>query len=105
MKMGLFIPCYIDRFYAQVAISMGRLLPNLCRWTEIPWRQTCPGHGVASAGFTRLNAGCNRDFLKMVDSFDCVAASSGSPVFHLKNHPRMGKEERIAMHFNNKTRN
>ncbi len=41
MKVALFIPCYIDQFYPQVAVSTYELLVSLGCTVEYPLNQTC----------------------------------------------------------------
>lgn len=86
MKIGLFIPCYIDQFYPQVAISTLELLEKLGLNVEYPLEQTCCGQPMA-------NSGCEEDarivYQKFVDnfsSFDYVVSPSGSCVYHVRKH-------------------
>ena len=43
MKVGLFIPCYVDQFYPQVAIATLQLLEKLGVDVSYPSNQTCCG--------------------------------------------------------------
>ena len=54
MRVGLFIPCYIDQFYPQVGIASLQLLEKLGLRVEYPLKQTCCGQPLANAGFEHL---------------------------------------------------
>ena len=51
MKIGLFIPCYVDALYPEVGVSTYRLLKSLGLDVEYPERQTCCGQPMGNAGF------------------------------------------------------
>ena len=51
MKVGLFIPCYVDQFYPQVAIATLQLLEKLGLEVDYPLQQTCCGQPMANSGF------------------------------------------------------
>ena len=55
MKVGLFVPCYIDQFYPQVAIATLQLLEKLGCHVEYPANQTCCGQPMANAGYASLS--------------------------------------------------
>ena len=50
MKVGLFIPCYIDAFFPQVGIATLELLERLGCSVEYPLEQTCCGQPMANSG-------------------------------------------------------
>ncbi|MDF9800868.1 Fe-S oxidoreductase [Catalinimonas alkaloidigena] len=43
MHIGLFVPCYVDQFYPQVAIATLELLEKLGYQVSVPPDQTCCG--------------------------------------------------------------
>lgn len=43
MKVGLFIPCYINAIYPQVGVASYKLLKNLGVDVDYPLDQTCCG--------------------------------------------------------------
>ncbi len=86
MKVALFIPCYIDQFYPQVAIACLELLENLGLNVSYPLNQTCCGQPMANSGFEHLAANCNTLFVKNFIGFDYIVAPSGSCVLHIKEH-------------------
>ena len=50
MKVGLFIPCYINAVYPQVGIASYKLLKSLEVDVDYPLNQTCCGQPMANAG-------------------------------------------------------
>lgn len=86
MKIGLFIPCYIDQFYPQVGIATLELLEKLGCNVTFPLEQTCCGQPMANSGFSNLNKGCDANFVTNFSGFDYIVAPSGSCVLHLKEH-------------------
>ena len=51
MKVGLFIPCYINAIYPNVGVASYRLLKSLGVDVDYPLDQTCCGQPMANAGF------------------------------------------------------
>ena len=46
MRIGLFVPCYIEAFYPEVAVATLELLESLGHEVSYPREQTCCGsHG------------------------------------------------------------
>ena len=86
MRVGLFIPCYIDQFYPQVGIATLELLEKLNVEVVYPQEQTCCGQPMANSGFEHLTRGCNDLFIKNFEAFDYIVAPSGSCVLHIKEH-------------------
>lgn len=86
MKVGLFIPCYIDQFYPQVAIAAMELLEKLGCEVCFPLNQTCCGQPMANSGFAVLSKGCDANFVNNFTGFDYIVAPSGSCVLHVKEH-------------------
>ena len=104
MKVGLFVPCYIDQFYPNVAIATLQLLERLGCEVECPKGQTCCGQPMANSGFASYTAGCNRNFIRNFSHFDYIVAPSGSCVLHVKEHlhshdkPSEAKRTRERVH-------
>jgi L-lactate dehydrogenase complex protein LldE len=86
MKIGLFIPCYIDQFYPGVAIATLKLLEKLQCTVFYPEQQTCCGQPLANAGFAEYANGCSLNFIQNFNSFDFIVSPSGSCVLHIKEH-------------------
>lgn len=86
MKVGLFIPCYIDQFYPQVAIATLQLLEKTGCEVHFPLNQTCCGQPMANSGFADLSKGCDKNFVQNFSDVDYIVAPSGSCVLHIKEH-------------------
>ena len=86
MRVGLFIPCYVDQFYPQVGIATLELLERLGCEVVYPPDQTCCGQPMANSGFEHLTGGCNALFIKNFSEFEYIVAPSGSCVLHIKDH-------------------
>ena len=96
MKVGLFVPCYVDQFYPQVAIATLELLEKLGITVVYPQNQTCCGQPMANSGFEHLSQSNNDLFIKNFSGFDYIVSPSGSCALHIKEHLH-GKNEREAI--------
>jgi L-lactate dehydrogenase complex protein LldE len=96
MKVGLFVPCYVDQFYPKVAIATLELLESLGCDVHFPLNQTCCGQPMANSGFARLTTACDANFMDNFKDFDYVVSPSGSCILHLKEHLHNEKAEKNA---------
>ena len=74
MKVGLFIPCYIDQFYPQVGIATLQLLEKLDCELVFPLNQTCCGQPMANSGFAGMTKGCNKNFVENFSDVDYIVS-------------------------------
>ncbi len=86
MKIGLFIPCFVNELYPQVGMATLRVLENLGLDVTYPLSQTCCGQPFA-------NSGCESDvealayrFVDIFQHFDYIVAPSASCVVMVKEH-------------------
>ena len=87
MKVGLFIPCYVDQFYPNVAIATLQLLEKHGCEVVFPLKQTCCGQPMANSGYEHLTGGCNENFIDNFDvPVDYIVCPSGSCLLHVKEH-------------------
>ena len=86
MRVALFVPCYIDQFYPQVAVASLELLEKLGCEVIVPIDQTCCGQPMANSGFASSTEGCDANFTNNFEGFDYIVGPSGSCVLHLKEH-------------------
>ncbi len=86
MKVGLFIPCYIDQFYPQVGMDTLHLLERLDLEVVYPTNQTCCGQPVANAGFEKESVKAALHYVDQFQEFDYVVTPSGSCAYHVKHH-------------------
>jgi L-lactate dehydrogenase complex protein LldE len=86
MRIGLFIPCYIDAFFPEVGIATLELLERFGHDVEYPHDQTCCGQPMANSGFNAEAAGTEALFVRNFAGFDYVVAPSGSCVHHVRDN-------------------
>lgn len=96
MNVALFIPCYVDQFYPQVAIATLELLEKLGCKVHYPLSQTCCGQPMANSGYEHLTGECNHLFTKNFADFDYIVCPSGSCTLHIKDHLHDEKNEAAA---------
>ena len=96
MKIGLFVPCYVDAIYPEVGIATYKLLTHLGLEVDYPMNQTCCGQPMANAGFQTKAQKMAANFDEMFKPFDYVVAPSASCAAFVKlHHPHLlhGKQE------------
>jgi L-lactate dehydrogenase complex protein LldE len=96
MTVGLFIPCYVDQFYPQVAIASLQLLEKFGCTVDYPAGQTCCGQPMANSGYEHLAQSCNQLFVKNFEAYDYIVCPSGSCTLHIKDHLHDDKNETAA---------
>ncbi|MBS1511521.1 MAG: (Fe-S)-binding protein [Bacteroidetes bacterium] len=96
MNVGLFIPCYVNQFYPQVAIATLQLLEKFNCKVGYPLQQTCCGQPMANSGYEKLSQGCNELFTENFAGFDYIVCPSGSCTLHIKDHLHSHKDEKTA---------
>ncbi|MBQ9667562.1 MAG: (Fe-S)-binding protein [Prevotella sp.] len=96
MKVGLFIPCYVDAVYPEVGVATYKLLRHLGIDVTYPQGQTCCGQPMANAGFESQAVPLAEKFEERFKDFDYVVAPSVSCTAFVRiNYPRLlkGKTE------------
>ena len=96
MRIGLFIPCYVDVVYPHVGVATYKLLKHLGLDVDYPLNQTCCGQPMANAGFEEQAIPLAEKFEDKFKDFDYVVAPSVSCTAFIKlNYPRLlkGKHE------------
>lgn len=103
MKVGLFIPCYINAIYPEIGVASYRLLKSLGVDVEYPVDQTCCGQPMANAGFEDEAAKMARRFDDLFRYYDYLVGPSGSCVAFVKiNHPHILARQAHTCHTANK---
>jgi len=102
MKVGLFVPCYLDQFYPQVAVAALELLEKSGVEVGYPSRQTCCGQPMANSGFEHLTQSCNNLFFENFSEFDYIVSPSGSCTLHIKDHLHILGHEQETLTIRNK---
>jgi len=102
MKIGLFIPCYVDQFYPNVGIATYQLLQKLGCDVHFPLAQTCCGQPMANSGYEHLTKGCDVNFIANFAEYDYIVCPSGSCVLHVKDHLHDATNEGVATQIRNR---
>ena len=97
MRIGLFIPCYVDQFYPKVGIATYELLQKLGCDVDFPMKQTCCGQPMANSGYQHLTKGCDANFISNFSGFDYIVCPSGSCVMHVKEHLHSETNQKQAL--------
>ena len=86
MRVGLFVPCYVDQFYPDVAIATLELLNKQGCEVVYPTDQTCCSQPLANAGYESRGETAMHHFVKQFEGFDYIVSPSGSCVLHVQEH-------------------
>ena len=90
MKIGLFIPCYVDAVYPEVGVATYKLLKHLGLDVEYPDGQTCCGQPMANAGFEKQAIPLAKKFEENFKGYDYIVAPSVSCTAFVRiNYPRL----------------
>jgi L-lactate dehydrogenase complex protein LldE len=72
MKIGLFIPCYIDMVYPEAGIATLELLERFGLNVGSPLNQTCGGQPMSNSGDQANAAAAERLFVSNFREYDYV---------------------------------
>lgn len=90
MRVGLFIPCYVDALYPQVGVATYKLLRKLHLDVVYPERQTCCGQPMANGGFQRMSGHLAERFEDEFNEFDYIVTPSVSCASFVRfNYPQI----------------
>lgn len=93
MKIGLFIPCYVDAVFPEAGVATYKLLKHLGCDVTYPKGQTCCGQPMANAGFEKDAVKLAHNFEDRFAGFDYIVAPSVSCTAFIRvNYPRLLKE-------------
>jgi L-lactate dehydrogenase complex protein LldE len=84
MRVGLFIPCYMDAFEPEVGVATLELLERLGCSVEYPVDQTCCGQPMTNTGCHKDAVGAEELFVKNFSGYDFIVAPSGSCVHQVR---------------------
>jgi len=84
MKIGLFIPCYVNAVYPQVGVASYKLLRSLGLDVTYPVDQTCCGQPMANAGFENEAGKLVDRFEEMFKDYDYIVGPSASCVAYVR---------------------
>ncbi len=86
MTVALFIPCYVDQCYPQVARATLAVLEARGVEVVFPMEQTCCGQPMANAGCQDDARAASERFVRTFSAYDTIVAPSGSCVAHVRHH-------------------
>jgi L-lactate dehydrogenase complex protein LldE len=86
MKVGLFIPCYVDQFYPDVGMATLELLERFGCDVDFPAGQTCCGQPMANTGCWDDARPLAERFLELFAPYDAVVCPSGSCTAMVTHH-------------------
>ncbi|MGU3541047.1 (Fe-S)-binding protein [Methylobacterium sp. A54F] len=86
MRVGLFVPCYVDAFEPEVGVATLELLERFGLDVAYPFDQTCCGQPMTNTGCHAEAAATEALFVKNFTGFDYVVAPSGSCVQQVRKH-------------------
>ncbi|WP_080904093.1 (Fe-S)-binding protein [Parabacteroides sp. Marseille-P3160] len=90
MKVGLFVPCYVNAVYPEVGVATYKLLDYLGVQVDYPLKQTCCGQPMANAGFEDKAVPLAVSFENLFNEYDYIVAPSASCAAFVKvNYPRL----------------
>jgi L-lactate dehydrogenase complex protein LldE len=84
MRVGLFVPCYVDAFHPEVGIATLELLERLGVEVDYPFDQTCCGQPMTNSGCHAESAATEARFVRNFQDYDHIVAPSGSCVHHVR---------------------
>lgn len=99
MKVGLFIPCYINAVYPHVGVATYKLLTSLGLDVDYPLNQTCCGQPMANGGFEKDSIKLAQQMEELFNKYDYVVGPSASCVVFVKDHypSLLHKEEHACL--------
>lgn len=86
MRVGLFVPCYIDQFFPDVAWATIEVLRQFGVEVDFPDAQTCCGQPMANTGCTEDARPLAENFLRTFAPYPYVVSPSGSCVSMVRHH-------------------
>lgn len=86
MKVGLFVPCYIDQFFPEVGIATLQLLEKQNCKVFYPRQQTCCGQPMANTGMEQEGKKVYNNLASLFAGCDYIVAPSPSCVHHIRGH-------------------
>ena len=78
MRIGLFVPCYVDAFEPDVGIATLELLERFGLEVDYPYDQTCCGQPMTNTGCHAESAATEALFVRNFAPYDYVVCPSGS---------------------------
>jgi L-lactate dehydrogenase complex protein LldE len=103
MKVGLFVPCYIDQFFPEVGIATLQLLEKHNCEVIFPDQQTCCGQPMANTGMEQEGKKIYKDLAGLFANCDYIVAPSPSCVHHIRSHYDIVEQTEEIKHLRKQT--
>lgn len=85
-QVGLFIPCYVDQLYPQVAMATLQVLEHYGCDVEFPPAQTCCGQPMANTGCVEDARPLAQKFVSIFQKYEYIVCPSGSCTAMVRQH-------------------
>jgi len=100
MRVGLFIPCFVDQLFPQVGIAMVTVLRRLKIDVDYPFAQTCCGQPAFNTGYWDEARQLAQRYREIFTGYDAVVSPSGSCTAMVRNfYPELGVESPTTFEF------
>ncbi|AXH08492.1 Fe-S oxidoreductase [Malaciobacter halophilus] len=86
MKIGLFIPCFMNELYPDICMATLKILKEQNLDVDYPMSQTCCGQPMANSGCSKDVETLAKQFVENFKDYDYIVAPSGSCVSMVKEH-------------------
>ncbi|WP_331775841.1 (Fe-S)-binding protein [Sulfurospirillum sp. 1612] len=86
MKIGLFIPCFMNELYPEASMDTLKILESFGLDVDYPLEQTCCGQPMANTGCAHESAQLAKRFVEIFKHYDYIVAPSGSCVSMVRHH-------------------
>jgi len=104
MKVGLFIPCFMDMLFPEAGMATLELLEKLGVDVDYPQQQTCCGQPMANTGCNKDAQGAARHFIDTFKKYDYIVSPSGSCTAMVREHYHgLAEEDAAYKHVTSKT--
>lgn len=103
MKVGLFIPCYIDAIYPEVGVATLELLEKLGVDVGFPLDQTCCGQPMTNEGDFESARAAEELFVNNFKEFDYIVGPAGSCVKQIRVHYDKSEQTDAVKHVRENT--
>lgn len=91
MRVGVFIPCFVDQFFPQTGRALVNVLRRLKLDVEIPAAQTCCGQPAFNTGYWDEARPLAERYREIFAGYDAVVCPSGSCAAMVRNfYPELG---------------
>lgn len=92
-RVALFVPCFVDTLYPEVAVATTSVLERLGMWVTFPEAQTCCGQMHFNTGYQDEALLLARRFVQVFADSDAVVAPSASCVGMVREYYRYLAEQ------------